>query len=253
MMAWRCALALGLFLQASTMLDVSSAKIGAPTVVADLDLGKLKGELRRVSWSVDDSELALRTAEGDKPADRVHFFIVGAAGGVVTAVDREPDWANEYWTFKSDRSAPGLPGVMIDVQQTLENVKIGTGSAGAAAGIDRAGGNTVMSADNIDREAQHQKQNVIRLTLYGEAISQFVNQRPAPGEQFSWGPKGTGAVAYVDADGRLFVLDRAKHKRPIAGVKDAMLPAWSADGAKLAYIQKSGRKKYTLAWVPISF
>ncbi len=248
----RWLLVLGLLAQGSTALDVSSLTIGAPTVVAELEVGKLKGELRRVSWSADASELALRTAEGDKPTDRVHFFTVALSGGAVASVEREPDWATDYWAFKSDRSAPGLTGVLIDVQQTRENVKIGTGSAGAAAGTDRTGGNTVMSADNIDREAQHQKQNVIRLTLYGEPISQFVNQRPEPGEQFSWGPTGTGAVAYVDPDGRLFVLDQKKHKRSIAAVKDAMLPAWSADGTKLAYIQKSGRKKYTLAWVSIS-
>ncbi len=93
---------------------------------------------------------------------------------------------------------------------------------------------------------------MVRLTLYGEAISQFVNERAQPGEQFSWGPAGTGAVAYVDPDGRLFVLDQKKHKKSIAAVKDALLPAWTADGSKLAYVQKSGRKKYTLAWVAIS-
>jgi hypothetical protein len=250
--AIRWLLLLGLVGQPSGSFDVSSLTIGAPTVVAALDLGTLKGEPRRVSWSADGANLALRTSEGDKPTDRVYFFTVAAAGGPVVAVEREPDWATEYWAFKSDRSAPGLAGVLIDVQQTHENVKIGTGSAGAAAGIDRAGGNTVMSADNVEREAQRQKQNVIRLTLYGEPISQFVNQRPEPGEQFSWGPTGTGAVAYVDPDGRLFVLDQKKHKRSIAAVKDALLPAWSADGTKLAYIQKSGRKKYTLAWVPIA-
>jgi hypothetical protein len=253
-MRWLLLLVSAMFLQPQTSvaIDVAKMTIGTPIAIAELDLGKLKGELRRVSWSADGSELALRTAEGDKPDDRVHFFIVEAAGGAVTAVEREPDWAKDYWTFKSDRSAPGLAGVLIDVQQTLENVKIGTGSAGAAAGGDRAGGNTVMSSDNIEREAQRQKQNVIRLTLYGEPISQFVNQRPEPGAQFSWGPTGTGAIAYVDPEGRLFVLDQQKHKRSIAAVKEASLPAWSADGTKLAYIQKSGRKRYTLAWVPIS-
>jgi len=253
-MRWLLLLVSTMFLQPQTSvaIDVATMTIGTPTAIAELDLGKLKGELRRVSWSADGSELALRTAEGDKPDDRVHFFIVEVAGGAVTAVEREPDWAKDYWTFKSDRSAPGLAGVLIDVQQTLENVKIGTGSAGAAAGGDRAGGNTVMSSDNIEREAQRQKQNVIRLTLYCEPISQFVNQRPEPGAQFSWGPTGTGAIAYVDPEGRLFVLDQQKHKRSIGAVKEASLPAWSADGTKLAYIQKSGRKRYTLAWVPIS-
>jgi hypothetical protein len=243
-------LLLGLIGQTPSSFDVSSLSIGQPTVVAELEAGKLKGELRRVCWSADGSELALRTTEGDKPTDRVHFFTVALSGGALAPVEREPDWATDYWAFKSDRSAPGLAGVLIDVQQTYENIKIGTGSAGA---IDSNRSDpSAMSAGNIDREAQRQKQNVIRLTLYGEPISQFVNQRPEPGEQFSWGPKGTGAVAYVDPDGRLFVLDQKKHKRAIAAVKDASLPAWSADGAKLAYIQKTGRKKYTLAWVPIS-
>jgi hypothetical protein len=251
MIAMRALVVALLLLQTPAGLDVSTAHIGAPAIVAELDLGKLKGDVRRVSWSPDDAELALRTAEGDKPTDAVHFFSVAAAGGAVTASEREPDWATSYWAFKSDRSAPGVPGVLIDVQQTLETVKIGTGSAGA---IDSNRSDpSAMSAGNIDRESQRQKQNVVRLTLYGEPISQFVNRRPEPGEQFSWGPTGSGAVAYVDADGRLFLLDRAKHKRPVAGVKDAMLPAWSADGSKLAYLQRSGRKKYTLAWVPISF
>ncbi len=127
----RWLLLLGLAAQPSSSLDVSSLTIGTPTVVAQLEVGALKGELRRVAWSPDGSELALRTAEGDKPTDRVHFFTVATAGGPVVAVEREPDWATDYWAFKSDRSAPGLAGVMIDVQQTIENIKIGTGSAGA--------------------------------------------------------------------------------------------------------------------------
>ena len=230
--------------------DISSVTIGAPVTVAELDTGKLKGELRRVAWSPDGSELALRLTEGDKPTDRVHFYAVAVSGGAVTPVEREPDWAKDYWAFKSDRSAPGLAGVLIDVQQTFENIKIGTGSAGA---IDSNRSDpTATSSGNIEREAQRQKQSVVRLTLYGEPISQFVNQRAEPGEQFSWGPAGTGAVAYVDPDGRLFLLNEKKHKRSVAGVKDATLPAWTADGTKLAYVQKTGRKKYALAWVAIS-
>ena len=177
--------------QAGTAIDVSSLTIGTPTTVTELDLGKLKGELRQLTWSPDGTEFALRTSDGDKPSDGVHFYTVALSGGTVATVSREPDWAAAYWALKSDRSAPGLPAVMIDLDQKLEIQKVGTGSAGAAAGGDRAGGGTVMSSDNIDREAQHQKENIFRLTLYGEAISTFVNQRPIPGLQFGWGPKGT--------------------------------------------------------------
>ena len=35
-------------------------------------------------------------------------------------------------------------------------------------------------------------------------------------------------------------------------VKDALLPAWSIDGSRLAWVQKSGRKKYTLLWSTVT-
>lgn len=195
--------------------------------------------------------MCLRTAEGDKPTDRVHFYIIPVGGGEVAGVDREPGWADDYWAFKSDRSAPGLPEVMIDVQRTSEMQKVGTGSAGAAAGGDRAGGGTVMSAENIDREAQNQKESVLNLTLYGQAVSRFVNERPIPGLQFGWGPKGSGAIAYVDAEGRLFLLDGRKHPRAVPGAKDALLPAWTTDGKRLAYVQKTGRNRYAIGVISI--
>jgi hypothetical protein len=35
-------------------------------------------------------------------------------------------------------------------------------------------------------------------------------------------------------------------------VKDALLPVWSTDGARVAYLQKVGRKKYVVGWVPVT-
>lgn len=29
-------------------------------------------------------------------------------------------WAGAYWSFKSDRTAPGVPALVIDVEQKLE-------------------------------------------------------------------------------------------------------------------------------------
>jgi hypothetical protein len=48
------------------------------------------------------------------------------------------------------------------------------------------------------------------------------------------------------------LLDRNKHKQTVSGVKDALLPAWSTDGTRLAWVQKSGRRKYTLVWATVS-
>src|SRR2546429_306275 len=111
--------------------------------------------------------------------------------------------------------------------------------AGAADGGDRAGGGAVMSGANLDRAAQSQKLTVWRFILLDQIVSEFVNQRPIPGLMFSWGPRGTGVIAYTDADGRLTLLDQERRRQTIGGVKDAVLPAWSTGGERLAYAQKT--------------
>jgi hypothetical protein len=70
---------------------------------------------------------------------------------------------------------------------------------------------------------------------------------------FSWGPPGSGTIAYTDREaGHLMLLDRDRHKQTVSGVKDALLPAWSTDGMRLAWVQKGGRRKYTLVWATVS-
>ncbi len=226
-------------------LDVSTLKIGVPAAVAEIDLGKIKGELRELAWSPDFTQFYLQTADGDKSDDIVHHYTIAASGGALAPAPQQPDWAADYWRFKSDRSAPGLPDLMIDVKQTLEKVKIGTGSAGAA---DRMGpgADNVSSSGNVERAAEGQRENVIRLVLFDEPVSVFVNQRVIPGLQFGWGPASSGAIAFVSESGRIVLLDQHKHKQTIAGVKDALLPAWTKDGSQIAFLEKSGRKKYTL-------
>jgi hypothetical protein len=41
-------------------------------------------------------------------------------------------------------------------------------------------------------------------------------------------------------------MDRSGTKQEIAGSKDALLPAWSPDGMRLAWLQRDGKKKYQL-------
>ena len=226
-------------------LDVSTLKIGTPALVAEIDLGKIKGEPRQLAWSPDFTQFYFQTADGNKPDDIVRHYLVAASGGAVTPTPQEPGWAADYWRFKSDRSAPGMTDVMIDVKQTIEKIKIGTGSAGAA---DRSapGAESVTSSGNVERAAESQGENVIRLVLFDEPVSVFVNQRPIPGLQFGWGPAGSGAIAYVNGSGRLVLLDRQKHRQTLAGIKEALLPAWTTDGSRIAFLEKSGRRKYTL-------
>jgi hypothetical protein len=144
--------------------------------------------------------------------------------------------------------APGVDSLTIEAKQTLETQKSGTGPPGA---LDREvspiGGNTGNAESLAKGTDQYQKASVWRLTLLGETVSEFVNERPVPGLMFTWGPEGSGAIAYVERDGgRLMLLDQQKRKLAVPGAKDALLPAWSPDGSRLAWLQKSGRKKYTL-------
>jgi hypothetical protein len=184
-----------------------------------------------------------------------HHYVVATTDGSVTAADAEPAWATEYWSFKSDRYAPGLPSLVIDVKESVENMKYGTGSAGASD--PSSGGLTGenqhgASANNVAKASQSQHLDVISLVLLDETIGKWANERPTPGTTFSWGPNGSGAIAFADEDGRLVLLDSHKRKQRIAGTKEACLPAWSTDGSRLAWLAKSGRNKYLLSWAPIT-
>jgi Tol biopolymer transport system component len=135
---------------------------------------------------------------------------------------------------------------MIEFEQKLEKMKVGTGSG-------RPGEMGIGAGVSADKIAEGQQQNVARLTLLDETISEFVNQKPIPGLMFSWGPAFSGAIAYTTREaGQLILLDRNKHKQTVSGVKDALLPAWSTDGTRLAWVRKDGRRKYTLVWATVS-
>jgi hypothetical protein len=231
-------------------VDASALVIGAPTTIAELDLGKLKGELRQVGWAPDGDELYVQTADGNSESEKLRHYLVSVSGGPARPIDAEPEWAKDYWGIKSDRFAPGLRSLMIEFEQKLEKWKVGTGSGRPG---EQAGGAPGSVQVDIEKTAEGQFQNLARLTFVGETISEFVNQKPVPGLMFSWGPLGSGVIAYTDREiGRLRLLDQHKRKQTVSGVKDALLPAWSLDGTRLAWVRKDGRKKYALVWATVS-
>ena len=91
----------------------------------------------------------------------------------------------------------------------------------------------------------------VRFRLFDETVSEFVNEPAMPGLMFGWGPSGSGAIAFTDRTGRLFLLDQMKRKQTVSSAKDAALPAWTTDGSHLAWAQKSGRRKYALMVAPV--
>ena len=237
-------------LQTSTLgtsTDVTRLVVGTPTVVGELDLGRLKGELRQIGWSSDGTELYIETAEGKPPSEKPHAYTLPIAGGAAAPQKQKPDWAASYWAFKSERFAPGVESMMIDVDQKYETLKFGTGSAGAAdRASDPAGAGNINVAANVEKASESQKVHVVRLTLAGETISEFVNEAAVPGLMFGWGPRSSGAIAFTDRDGRLFVMDGQHRKRAVGDAKNALLPAWSTDGSRIAWAQKGRGKKWTL-------
>lgn len=242
-LAW----ALASLTPAPEAFDVSAITL-KPVTVIDLDLGQLKGDLRQIGWSPDGSQLYIQTVEGVQPKEKFHHYIVGSEGGALIPSDAVPEWAQAYWTFKSDRTAPGVPSLEIDVKQTHDTTKVGTGSA-------RPGTMTTSMADaneNAAMAVEGQRGTTWTFTLLDERISEFKDARPIPGLMFSWGPRGSGAIAFTDRDGRLIFLDQSKHKLVAPNVKDATLPAWSADGSRIAYAVKQARKKYQLVWCTIT-
>ncbi len=228
-------------------LDVSTITL-TPVAVVELDLGQLKGDLRQIGWSPDASQIYVETVEGSQPHERVHHFVLASEGGPLTPIERPPEWAQQYWAFKSDRTAPGLPALEIDVKQTRETTKIGTGSGRPGT----AASSLADNAENAAMASEGQRGLVWRFLLLGETVSEFRDARPLPGFMFSWGPRGSGAIAFTDRDGHLSFLDQSKRKRTVPGVRDALLPAWSEDGGRIAYAVRQGRKKYQLVWCTIT-
>jgi len=237
----------------ATRIDVSRLKLGSPTPIASLDLANLKADLRQICWSPEESQLYIEAVENDGASAKLHHYLVSVDRGSLTGLDTAPEWAVEYWAFKSDRSAPGIPDLLIDLERKYETVTAGTGQAGA---LDReaspAGGN-VGNVDTLMKgNDQKQKQTVFRLVLRGEVVSEFMNQTPIPGLMFGWGPDGSGAIAHTDREGRLMLFDEGGHRRGVAGVKEAVLPAWTMSGSRLAWAQRSGRRKYTLMMASVA-
>ena len=115
----------------------------------------------------------------------------------------------------------------------------GTTDATAGSSVD----NAVMHAQ------QTQKQRVIALRLKNEVVGQFINQQFLPGYTFGWAPRG-GMIAYGNEQGHLAIMDQKGNRQEVAGTKAVLLPAWSPDGTQIAHLQRAGKNKYALCFVP---
>ena len=87
--------------------------------------------------------------------------------------------------------------------------------------------------------------------LNGKVIASSVNGHVPPGRTFAWAPAPLALLAFVDAKGRLVLMNQAGVTREVKGAKKPSLPAWSEDGRRLAFVQSSGQSNAVVKVVDI--
>ena len=258
-------LLLAVGLAAAPQVEAPKIVAGQPAQVAEIDAGKLKGTIVRLAWSPDGSQIYLQTADPDTRGNvKLRHYGMGLDGQPPRSLDAEPDWAPGYWAWKSSQAAPGMASMRIAIDQqqkrmsSVSNPSGGDMAKGATGGGGSSGGGTVgsgggMSVGEAAGAAYNtQNANVVLLKLKNEVVGEFINTPALPGTTFGWGPTGSGLIVFTPPDGKLVLMDSESRKLEVPGAKSAYLPAWTADGKRIAYLEKSGRKKFLLRLVDVT-
>lgn len=240
--------------QATSALDLSALVVSKPAAIVEMDLGRLKGEPVRLAWS-SERQLYLQTLERDTrgAVTTIRHYLLTTDGQPPRGVDAEPAWAAEYWSVKSAQAAPGAPSHKIAVEQRQEvrrSTAAPMGGAMARGGVEGSegrGGGGIGVGDAGAAAAQSQTVQIYTLRLKGETVGEWINAAVVPGLTFGWDPSGTGLIAFVNQSGKVVLMDQNGRKQTVQSDK-ALLPGWSRDGARLAWLERSGRKKITL-WI----
>ena len=246
-----------LMAQAPTAPTANTVQVSVPAQIgSSLDAGKLKGEPIQLAWSPDGTKLFLQTAGRDKAGMVVNprSYVMSAADGKPEAIDAPPAWAAEYWAWKSGQASPASSTFRIDFKdeyKTVTSVSAPRGGDLAKGGVDTSGTGGTTANDIAMQAQQSQKVHVVVYTLKGETIGEFVGQQALHGYTFGWSPAAQGLMAYGNPAGRLALMDRQGQKQEIDGTKSVILPAWSNDGSKIAFLQKNGKNKYDLFVVTV--
>lgn len=228
-------------------LAAAQLTMSTPQTIAELDSAKLKGDPARLAWSDDGSELYVQTIERDKSGNPkgTHHYVVSAGSKNVKDVDQEPAWAAKYWQWKSGQASPAASGFKITVEERNETkraVSAPTGGDLARGGTPDPGAGTTLS-DVASASDASQKLHIYALKMNKETIGEWTNTAVTPGTNFTWAPAPLQYLAFAKRDGGpIVVLDASGQKQELAGTKSALLPAWSADGKRLAWLERKGKK-----------
>ena len=237
-------------LTASDQTRVATLTASAPVTLAAIDMSDVKGTPSRLSWSPDGSRLYFQTLEGafGKPDATLRHYLFSVATGARTTLDAEPDWATAYWTAKSWKMSPDPQPLEIELksEQRLER----TTSVPRGGDLARGGTSAGMGSsaeEGVKAVNSFQTVHSNSMWLHGQLIGLFENSVIVPGLTFGWGPPGSRVIAFAaQKSGRIVVMDELRRRKNVPGSKDGLLPAWSPDGARLAWLQKDGRRQFLL-------
>jgi len=226
-------------------IDVGRLELSVPVAISVMTPKQVIGEPVRLAWSPDGRSLYLRLSQRDRWGnERAWHFEIGLADGRLRPLDREPAWAPRYWVSKSALSVPGAADFGISIETRVER-KTATGS-GAGGSLAQNSGDPYGPGSELGPQGQAimqsalQSQNVTTTTLRlkGQLLAEFVNTPAVPGLTFGWAPEGRAVIAYSSSKRRLVLMDSAGRRRDVGGTKDVVLPAWSDDGARLAWVER---------------
>jgi len=223
-----------------------------PAVVIDLDGGDLHGAPIELAWAPDSASWYLETLEGNGPDAKHHGFTIAVGDAAAKPVDRAPAWASEYWSWKSSRNAPAHPEMLIEVDSTRRTGQIPTQSLREKAAGMSNGATAMRGAAEADNDFQNAPR-VMRLSLQGTIVSELVDEPLVPGMTFGWSPKTFDAIAFRTPRKEALGIHRiGGDTQEVDGTKNVLLPAWSPDGLKIAFLERTGRKKFELRQVNVS-
>jgi hypothetical protein len=251
------------FATAQPATSASPVSLEMPLRLIEIDTDKLKGDPWRLAWSPDGTQLYFEAANRDVRGNvkSTRGVLITVADKSMKNVDQPPAWVAKYWLWKSGQASPVAPAFKISVderQETVRAVAAPTGGALAKGGTaDPTSGTSLGDAAAAANTAQVQR--VIALKLKGdgrgagELIGEWANEAVAPGVNWGWAPAPRHVIAFAKRDGGpLTFLDDQGHKQEVAGTKNVVLPAFSDEGAKLAWLEKKDKKHYDLIIAGVS-
>jgi hypothetical protein len=239
--------------------DARGIALASPQVIVEVDTGKLKGEPGMLAWSPDGKDLYIQMVERDRRGaiTSAKHYLAAIDGKSLKGVDAQPPWAAIYWTWKSNQASPAAPAFKIAVENRQEirraTAAVGNLAKGGGGGADGRGIPGTSAEEAVAANASSQTLNIYALKVAGETLGEWVNEPVTPGLNFGWAPAPSRLIAYAKREGGpLTVLDQSGRKQTLTGAKNASFPAWSNDGSRLAWLERTDRKKFDLIVADVS-